>query len=395
HRSSLIAHPSSLIPHRSSPAMHFFSFIFKNIRRRPARSGLTASGIAVAVAAVVTLVGISKGFETELLKVYEQHGADLVVFRAGVAQRITSSLDMRLAGRIARLPNVESVVPGLMDVVSFEEHDLFGVTVNGWPADSSYFDQMQVVAGRRIEPDDRHAVMLGSVLAKSLNKQVGDEVEVISGQSFTVVGIYQSHNVFENGSLVMALDEMQKLLGREGDITFFMVTAADKDRASVEALRERIKSLTPGLDAMSGRDYADTAIELRLARSAAWLTSAVAFVVGAIGTLNTMVMSVFERVHEIGVLRAVGWRRSRVMRMILGESLLLSLAGAAVGTLVAVAATILLSKMPLYARVVSGEVHLATVAQGVSIAVFVGLFGGLYPAWRAAALLPTEALRHE
>src|SRR5215469_13307584 len=129
--------------------MHFFSLIYKSLRRRPVRSGLTASGVAVAVTAVVMLVGISRGFETELLKVYEQHGADLIVVRAGVAQRLTSSLDITLADQIARLPNVEQVVPGLMDVVSFEKFDLFGVTVNGWPADSSVFDQMQVVDGRR------------------------------------------------------------------------------------------------------------------------------------------------------------------------------------------------------------------------------------------------------
>jgi putative ABC transport system permease protein len=375
--------------------VHFFSFIYKNLRRRPARSGLTASGVAVSVTAVVTLVGISRGFETELVKVYEQHGADLVVLRAGVTQRLTSSLDMNLAKAIARLPNVAAVVPGLMDAVSFEKYDLFGVPVNGWPVESSCFEQMQVVDGRRIERGDDRAVMLGSVLAKNLNKTVGDKLDVIEGQTFTVVGIYQSYNVFENGSMVTALDQLQALMGREGDITFFMVTADQKDKASMESLRDRIKKLAPGIDAMSGRDYADTAIELRLARSSAWLTSAVAFMVGAIGTLNTMVMSVFERVQEIGVLRAMGWRSSRIMRMILCESLLLSMAGAALGTTVAVAATRILSNVPLYARVVSGDVEPAIVLQGIAIAVLVGLFGGLYPAWHAARLLPTEALRHE
>lgn len=373
--------------------MRFTTLVWKSALRRPFRSALTISGVAVAVAAVVTLVGIAHGFESSLLKVYEQHAVDLVVMRSGAAQRMTSSLDRKLADKIRQLENVESVTPVLFDVVSFEQYDAIGVTIQGYPLDAPYFEQVRIVEGRPLEPGDERAVLLGRVLAESLNKQVGDMLDVVEGESYKVVGLTESYNVFENGSMLMDIDELARLMGREGDATFFMITSRQKDKASIELLRQQVKALQKGLDAMPGKEYADTASELRLARSAAWLTSTVALIVGAIGTLNTMVMSVFERVQEIGVLRAIGWKKARVMRWILLESLLLAFAGAIVGTLVGAAATRFLSTLPAAARLVSGEIDPAIVAQGFAIALIVGLLGGAYPAYRAAGFLPTEALR--
>ena len=127
----------------------------------------------------------------------------------------------------------------------------------------------------------------------------------------------------------------------------------------------------------------------------AWVTSAVALVIGAVGMLNTMIMSVFERTREIGILRAIGWGRWRVVRMILTESILLSLAGGVVGAGGAIALVRVLANQPAVAGMVSGDVAPIVIAQGFAIALCVGLLGAAYPAYRGAQLLPTEALRHE
>ena len=87
--------------------------------------------------------------------------------------------------------------------------------------------------------------------------------------------------------------------------------------------------------------------QIKISRAVAWLTSAIALIIGAIGMLNTMIMSVFERTKEIGTLRAIGWRRSRIMQMVIGESLLLSLGGAIVGSLGGIVLVKLLTNFPL------------------------------------------------
>jgi putative ABC transport system permease protein len=373
--------------------MRFTTFVLKGVLRRPVRSFLTVVGVAVAVCAVVTLVGVARGFEGSLIDLYDRHRVDLVVLRAGVTQRFTSTLDARLAGRLRELPNVEAVTPVLFDVVSFEDFEVFSVTIEGLPMDSAYFDDLHVVTGRRLEEGDGRAVMLGKVLAENLHKRVGDSLDVIEGETFEIVGTYESFNVFENGSLVMPIDELRRMMGREGDVTFFMLTARRKDQASIDETRRAVKALGAGLDAMPSREYADTAVEMRMARSAAWMTSTIALVVGAIGTLNTMIMSVFERIQEIGLLRAIGWRRSRVVRWILLESLLLALAGAIGGSAAGLAAIRVLSTSPASSGIVSGAIAPAIVAQGFAVAILVGLIGGAYPAWRAARLQPTDALR--
>lgn len=382
--------------------MRFTTFIFKNLLRRPVRSLLTGIGVALAVGAVVALLGISQGFERSFAQLLEQRGVDLMVVRAGKTERLTSSLDESIGQRLAGLPGVAVVIPGLMDVVSFPEADLISVPVQGWPPDSPMFDDIQIVVGRRLRPGDQRAVMLGTILARNLGKEAGETIE-IDMEPFRIVGIYQSFNVYENGSAVMLLSELQRLMDRAGQVTGFQLVledSPDKQRA-IERVRQEIEALADAqgrplkLTALATRDYVDSTLQIRIARATAWLTSVIALVIGTVGMLNTMIMSVFERTREIGILRAIGWRRWRIMGMILGESLVLCVSGAAVGTLAAVGLTRWLSTFPGAAGYVQGDIPPVVFLQGFALAVLVGLLGGAYPAYRGASLSPTEAIRHE
>ena len=185
------------------------------------------------------------------------------------------------------------------------------------------------------------------------------------------------------------------MMGREGDLTGFAIVAEARDYSSVEALRRRIEAEFPGVAAVPARDYVERDIRIRLAKSMAWATSLIALVVGSVGVLNTMMMSVFERTGEIGVLRALGWRRRRVLALILGEALALGGAGAVLGAALGSAGVRLLARSPTASGFVAGQIPPAVLGVGLAMAVVLSLLGGLYPALRGAALDPTEALRHE
>jgi putative ABC transport system permease protein len=126
-----------------------------------------------------------------------------------------------------------------------------------------------------------------------------------------------------------------------------------------------------------------------------WATSWIALVVGAFGVANTVLMSVFERVREIGILLAIGWKRRRVMLMILLESLALSLCGGIIGTAVGVAATLVLERTEMLRGRLEADTGPALYLTALAVAIGLGLIGGLYPAWRASRMQPGIALRSE
>jgi putative ABC transport system permease protein len=375
--------------------MRFTSVIVRNVVRQRTRSALTVVGVAVAVATVVSLVGVATNFERSFRQVFDERDVDLIVVRAGASQRLNSALDESLGQRMLEVPGVREVVPGLVDVVTFEDRGLYGVLVNGWqPGSLSQEHGFKLLSGRLLEPGDTRKVALGMILAKNLDKRVGDTVDVVEGEPFEVVGIYESFSVYENGGMVVPLHDLQALMGWEGQVTGFAIGLTKPgDQALVQEVREKIEALAPALSAMPSREQAETATPIRVARGMAWVTSLVALGIGGIGMLNTMIMSVLERTREIGILRAVGWKQGRIARMILGESFLLSLAGAIAGSLLALVAVRLLCKLPAISGYLDGYIAPQVYLQGIVVAVGLALVGGLYPALRAARLLPTEALR--
>lgn len=380
--------------------MWFSTFIFANLLGRPARSLLTLSGIAIAVAAVVALLGVVRGFETSLLQLYQGRGIDVIVQQAGRLQMTSSSLPEQLEQELAAVDGVAAVYPALIEVLSLLEDDMMGVVVQGWSPESEPVRRLEIVSGTRFSEPLARQVVVGSRLAAAMNLKPGDTTELIEGEPLEVVGIFDSSNVFDNGSLFTPLATLQQLMFRSGEVTMFAVVGEDRSPEALRELAQRLRQTERqhsgvNIEAEVAEDVAQRSTEIRVARSFAWLTSAIAVTIGSVGMLNTMMMAVFERTREIAMLRAIGWRRRRVMAMVLGESTVLCVLGAIVGIVAGVLMVRLLSQVPAAGRLVAGDVSLGVIMQGFTLALLLGLLGGIYPAWSAAKLAPVEGLRHD
>ncbi|MEM1227346.1 MAG: ABC transporter permease [Planctomycetota bacterium] len=374
--------------------MQFMTMAMRNIFRRRLRSSLTLVAVGLAVCAVVSLVGIATGFKDTFMNFYQGAGVDLLVVRSGSARRLTSTLDESLGDRIAEIEGVADVIPGLADVVSFPEEGLYVVPVSGLEPETQVFDAMEPISGRRLLKSDVKGVMVGVTLAGSLGKDTGDMLEIVEDESFEIVGVFESFNVLQNGSLVVATEQLQRLMGREGEVSGFSIIATDStDTDLLDSIAAQVEAMEKEIKVRPTQDHVESLSEIQMAVAMAWLTSTVATLIGAVGVLNTMFMSIQERTLEIGLLRAVGWTRARVVGMILVEAIMLSLIGAIIGIVVSFVLVKLLTQMPAVNGLIEGKISPWVVGQGILIALVVGFLGGLLPAFTASRLSPNEALR--
>ena len=371
--------------------MSFVGFIIRNLVRQRVRTTLTTLGISLGITTVVALGVITDGLKASSAELITFAGADFMVAQKGASDLSFSTVPEVEVQAIGRLDGVERA-EGVLLYFSRVGSNPFFVTF-GRDAGAVAESDPPLVAGRPLTPGVPGEVMLGDRAASQLDAEIGDTV-TIERRQFTVVGIYDSGNLLEDGGAYAPLATVQEMASKPGTVTAIFVTAlAGADpKALAQAIQDEFPTLTT-VSSVSEYGRVDQGLEVLDAANIA--ISVLAVGIGAIGVMNTMVMSVFERTREIGILRAVGWSGGRILRMILGESLLLCVFAAGVGAALGVLASRAVLLISAVANWLEPQYSVEVFARALVVAVVVALVGALYPAFRAVRLTPMDALRYE
>ena len=363
--------------------MTWAGLVLRNLRRRPVRTALTAAGVSLGVGLIVALLSITNGAKETAAQLIHIGRADFGLFQSGTADLTQSLLPESMATEVAREPGVA----GTARIFLFNTKRLlvFGYAKADFPA-----RRMVVVHGREASGDQ---AMLGDGAARRLHLQPGERLR-LGKRSFAVAGVYHTGNAFVDNGAVLPLRVVQSVARRPGEITTIGVTVSLGDRP--KAVARRLEHDFPNTVAVTEPGQAvkiDTTS--RLIVTTGWIISLLALIVGGIAVTNTMAMAVFERVREIGILRAVGWSTRRIGALIVSEALAICLLALAAGLALGYAAAELFTTGDSNGALIEPDFTAGVFAWGLAFALGVGLLGAVYPTWRAARLTPVEALRRE
>lgn len=403
------------------------------LRANKVRASLTILGVAIGVAVVVTMAALITGIRSSVLEAFESAGPEnLVVTRFDMTNvRIVSDGSGRPpwwnkpritpleAERIGRLPSVkEAVVDFDLNLsISFEGRRVTGVQASGNSAGWTGYTLGDFSAGRnfiRTEVEQAKGVLvisgpLAEELFGSLDP-IGKRVRVSSGRRgvnelFTVVGVFDvGENIFADVVRHFAVVPYTSALKRlKANDMFFQVLVVPEEGMSTAVVQDQIISLLRTLRGLGPKDENNFAIlrSQQLVDLFNQLTgvffivmlalSSVGLMVGGVGVIGIMLISVTERTREIGVRKAVGATRREILWQFLVEAGVLTLLGGAAGMLVgALAAKGVESATPIPA-----SIPLWSVAAALTMALLTGMLFGLLPALRASRLDPVDALRYE
>ncbi len=391
--------------------MNFLTLAAKNLLRRRGRTLLTVLGVAIAISVLFSLLALNSGYEKELNKEVNSMGVHILavpkgcpyeaaslIIHGGVIPKYLSASDLE---NVSIIPDVELATPMLMHQFLKKDektgkstpHIIYGINIDEMRSLKPWW----TVEGRFFRDGEEKVMLVGRDLADKENLSVGQVLPVgPKKESFTIVGILDRTGDQDDQFHFFPLKEAQRVFNKEGKITTIAVKVKDVSRIS--AVSEEMEKI-PDIQVVTMTQIMGTIMNLAGSAKSLLLTVIViALIISAFGIINTLLMSVNERTREFGMMKALGASGLDIGKMVLAETVFITISGGIIGTVAAIVGSSLIEgfvkdMLPYSPR--GSLVFLSTelVAFSLLFSVGLGLICGVYPAFKSSRLTPMEAIR--
>lgn len=384
----------------------FISVVLKELRRHRTRSALTISGVALSVCVLVSILGLGTGYRTSLIQSIDRLGYHVLVTSKGCPYEAATLLmqggviPMYMDEAIHReiLRDADVAITTRLFLGSLPVHREGFSLVTG--IENSFLEMKPWLTFQRggwFGEGATDEVILGYSVAAYYRKNIGDDFPLKGlGQTFRVRGIFDRSGTQDDGTIFVPLGVAQRLFDKKEKITGIGVKL--KDLSRIDGFSARVFEI-PSVQVITMAQVQRTLLDLLgTARFFIGTVAIVAVAIAVLGVMNTMLIAVFERTREIGVMRAIGASRGDVFALICAEAFTICTIGGITGGGIAVLGSRMASEavraiLPFVPAGVLVQIDGLLLIGGIAMAAGMGILAGIIPGWRASRLHPIEWMR--
>jgi putative ABC transport system permease protein len=386
--------------------MIWFKLAFKNLIRRKTRSILTVLGVAIAIAVLYSLFQFQQGYQSRLKGELGALGAHVMVVPKGCPYEAATIalhggkwpryMDEGLLPKVKANPGVAEAAGVIMDAVFAPGNK--NVILLGIEEDYMKLRPAWHINGHWFDSDS--SVIVGATSAQEAGLKPGDFWTVPEKNvRLHVVGVLNRTNTQDDGFVFLPRKTLQKISGLEGKLVLILIKAKHVDQT--DALVASLKADEVDMNVFPLTELLGT-IGALMASTKVFVSAIIliAVILGGVGVLNTVLMAVFERTREIGMMKAMGGSRGDVFKLVWAETILTTVLGGVSGVVIALVSSrlveaIIRGMIPYAPKGSLIGLSLPTMAMCVALSLVLGLVAGFYPAFRASSVKPVEAIKAE